>query len=835
MLSPLPVYVVPKGKKRSPPKVTASRSAAERSRPSTASSAAPVPTRLFQSFSDMLEPAVDGPPSPERIRALSKQMKRESIADNHHSQQTRSSSGSSSQLSTTSDRPSWEYGLESLTLSRKSSQRSTANNMSSRERPESVQIFGKTLFNRRGKVRRESSGQDSSNSSSHSAELPLDATSNASKDQHFLNSMLARRRTGGVGNEQSNRKLQISGPYNFQHLAHTEKDTVSESSRLRYARRPTDASSMGLQADQSPFTNRSSEALPVQQDPSAGLHVSNDIEPHTRPYLDRAQTWQTEIIPPPVPMRSVKRVQSQEQIRVPPPRPPRSPVGHGFTSPFPPPLRVSSRASARHAGFDHLCTLYSERPITGSGFRHPKPLVLPSPTEAPVPSALSNLNAGEQHVAAESHEVSHAITTPDDAAWPLSANAVVAALPDVPEEEESYIVSRQSRISIASNRSSLRGSVSVPLLRQMSQSQAITVPRPPSNASDTLGRLDLLAAQRALQANSDDESVCDEFPRETWEDDIDYCYEHEAEADCDYAWERLSCDLVRDEEEDTQTVGQSGCSHDSGSLHRLLAPSGRYDVPALSPTSQLSNTTPIEAKTPTVPALPVTSNFSLPRRDSSAILLRGHDRNMSYADSFKESQGFDLSPTLLIPNDYHQQMLLHERGELREQDEDAYLVPSSPGGMNFAKSVATRQARASASTTASATSERSATSSRHKSNTSTSTTLTRWTSNSATIEGWQAPVEEKDQSARNFEKSIISPLPEVDEGHVKRDTSRERHARAHSHADVHLVKSKSETTVATHKPVKETIKTRRRAKTTSKSHNTAPVTLGLFPSTMGRL
>ncbi|KAH8203028.1 hypothetical protein TruAng_002862 [Truncatella angustata] len=703
--------------------------------------------------------------------------------------------------------------------------------MPSRERPESVQLFGKSIFNRKGKARRESSDLGSSDSSMHSAEAPIDPTTATSKDQHFLNSVLARRKVAKE-DDSAQRKLQISGPYNFQHLAHTQKENtpqldhssrrelVREFSEMRHGRRPRNVSLRGVPPSGTHYADTHSQAYSVQQDPSAGLHASNDL--HT----ENPESYHS--FAPPVPRRSMKRTQSQEQIRVPPPRPPRSPIEQGFTSPVSPPPRLSSRGSMRPDGAIALGMIDVDRPITSSSMRIPRPIVFPSKWEAPKQNPPNSAIASNDHaIVSIDQRFSHAITTPDNAAWPLSSDAVTKTLPDVPEEEENNGFSR-SRVSVTSNSSSLRGSISVPLLRQMSQSQVAAMARPPSGASETLGRFDLLAAQRALRANADDESIYDEFMQESWEDDIDYCYEHAAEADCDYAWERPSLDLIREDEQigPLDTTGTRYPSHGPGSPG-FLSPPGRDDVPALSPVSQISNATQHEARTPTIFVGPVTSNFSLPRRDSSTLLLRSHHRNVSHADSFKECNGFDLSPSLLIPSDYHQQMLLHERGELHEEDEDLFVAPLSPSGTHFAKSYMRMQARSSASTTDSVFSQR------HKSNTSTSTTLTRWTSNStttATIDAWQTASEEKEHAVCDFGKHVISPLPELDEAGFRRDPSTERHARAQSHADI-LLKSSSDTVMANHiKADKEAINTRRRAKTTSRSHYQAPVNLTLFPS-----
>lgn len=817
----------------------------------------PTAQNPFHNYTDLLDPALDGPPSPERLRQLSQEMRRGShadirrgsqadirrgsqadirrgsqadirrgsVAEKHQSQHT-TSSGSSSLLST-SDRPSWEHGLEQLTLSRKSSQRSTTSSMPSRgERPESLQIFGKTLFNRRGKMRRESSDQGSSNSSLLSSEV--EATSAVPKEsQPFLKDMLARRKGKG-DTEAAPKKIQISGPYNFQHLTHSQSDgidnydTMIDLSDPRYARRPTDPFPHGLRTENLHFANFSSESLTGTQEdtPSVGLHARKNSELQGRPLKgqERAQTRQNRYTPP-VPIRPlVKRVQSEEQMRGPPPRPPRSPIGMSFNSPHPPP-RLSSRTPSR----DEVDPL--ERPPTNCSSRQPAPFVLsPAPPMPEPPATAQGLVTdffGPNDVV-EQQIGSHAITTPDDAAWPLTAN-VMTALPDVPEEEEGSAAPRADRGSLTSNNSSLRGSMSVPILRQKPQAR-IPNQHAPSNASETLGRFDMLAAQRLMQESIvEDESMYED--NLNWEDDIDYCYEHAAEADFDYAWERPSCDMRRNGDDDAQSPKTTKPKSSRNSAHLFLR--NRSDVPALSPASQTSMVSSQGVITPTLQQGPVTSNFSLPRRDSSTLTSRGHSRVPSRVSAFKESQGF-ISPSLLIPNDYHQQMLLHE-SEFREEDEDDEAMFLSHGTSFLDPAdFKSANARASSSTTHSALSDQSAYSSRHK---STNSNYTRWTASSAatSIESWQAPNDDSDNTVSKTESDHVSPLP-VFEDPFKCDNSRERHGRAMSHANVLAPNESPEGVVADGPSPSLPTKSRRRARTTSRSHNNPPAQFGLFPS-----
>ncbi|KAI0883433.1 uncharacterized protein GGS22DRAFT_180551 [Annulohypoxylon maeteangense] len=842
MFSTMPVYSFNKESQQ-----TAARSPPETRRPSTACSPTAPIFQLQNGLGEFLEPAIDGPPSPEHLRALNNEMKRNSNTDRHLSEGT--SSGASSRLSATSDRRSWNQSMESLSLSRNPSQRSASSGVPTRERTDSVQFFSKGMFSRsRGRLRRESSDQSSSNSSLDASEMPIDALP---KDQPFISSVFARRRAlrGETSAPAPQKKLQISGPYNFQHLTHTKKDSVPQIDRTNHLelvsefsgmrpRRPTNASLSGAQQAESQFTAFPSETFYHQEDPSAGL------------YVDGAQSRDKALPPSPPPpppsTRYAKRSQSQDKIRYAPPRPPRSPpFDSGVTSPIPPPPRTSSRVSVRHGRYDSLtmariaATTLAERPATTTGFRKPEPFAPTSPKEVspkgyspkglrppPPPRATPMVESVEEET--ESEMFPRAISTPDDAAWPL-ANSI-SSLPDVPEEEEHHALSRPSRMSVASNHSSLRGSISVPLLRQLSMTQSHQ--RPPSNASDTLG---LFNAQRLMRTGTGDEYFADDMDRDNWEDDIDYCYEHEAEADCDYAWERPSCDIARGVEAETVITftGPFG-----GSLACELLSPGNSDVPALSPASQTSNTERHEVITPT--NLPVTSNFSLPRRESSAQLLRVHKRTQSPETNFKESQGFSLSPSLLIPNDYHQQMLRYEREELQDSEDEDFLIQGNTFDdqpiITFGKA---NNIRSSASTTNSTLSEHSMTSSRHKSTNSTSTAYTRWTGSSTSSWAARDPSQPIIQKAINDNvlPVITSPTAVVaptsfEEMSPKQEKPAEKHGRTQSHAGL-LMRSNYDAAppVDQKQPAKESkepIRTRRRARTTSRSH--ASPQFALFPA-----
>lgn len=706
-------------------------------RPVTSSDTVPHGAR---SINRLLDPAIDGPPSPESIRELSQQMKRASVRDKHHSHQT-SSSGSSSMRSLTSADPTpWENAIDERTLSRKSSGRSTSSSMPSRDRPESVQIFGKTIFNRRGKMRRESSAQSSS-SSMYSTDAMVDAalppaqTSTSNRDSAIPALFGLRRSTKQDQVAEAQRRLNISGPYNFQHVAHTQ-----EKQRAALA---SPAPSSGMH-----FADFSSDSLPLD----------GESTPMTVPelYQTTSLTRNPSVLKKhPSSRRALNRSQSQEQLGmgIPPPRPPRSPIDQSAPGGPVPPPRGSSRMSTRHERFDSV-----DRPQTSSSFRSPQLYADPG---SPPPTSYGYSPAPDMDMIPE-----HAYSSVhDDSNWPLpcpSSSASEFPLPNVPEEDETAVATKKCRASVASN-SSLRGSQSVPMLRALSIRQNDDSGRRTSDASDTLGRFDLFAAQRALKAALIESNRGDALPREAWEDDIDYCYDHEAEADCDYEWGRSSLDASRDG--DTATpVDEHGRATGSCEASPAMLTPGQFDVPALSPVSQLSSATAQEAITPTVVNNAKASNFSMPRVESKNSLRKPSD-----ASSFHESHGFTLSPSLLIPMDYQQQMMACE-AERQEASDFAFRQFDEPA-LNMDTSALLLRYRTSASTTGTVESTSSAFD-KHISTASTATDYTRLTASTASLEMEAClPTAEPLQRFPSFEshgrgesKSAMPTLPESEEG-----------------------------------------------------------------------
>ena len=560
---------------------------------------------------DSLQPAIDGPPSPERIRAYTEQLKRSSIF------------GNSSRTDTLSSATSSFYSRDSdmVSLSRSSSHRSNASGMPSSRVERQDSVFGKSIFSRTArKVGRK--GNSFANST-----LPSNVAESGSRER-----ISAKENYYGTGS--SRKKYVISEPFNFQHVTHTrpehvanlekasKMELVSEFSALRASQAPTSGALKEIRAQDLHFKNFSSEAL-------NGPTVER-WRPETNAQLERGVLRKS--VSPLQRQRSLSYAASVDGLRSPPPpRPPRSPSSP--TCPVAMPARTSSRtASVLYDTCDPFTAAILERPSPSDcRFRRPAPFGVPR--QAPPPSWSEQQ---QEHFSDQS--LSHAITTPTDEAWQLPAPiGNFSELANVQEEAEDYCGSRRSRISTTS--SELRASQSVPALRLRSYEQANE--RPETRMSTTLGASPSSGGMTERRSPlTSGFNLGDE-----WEKDVDYCYENELEADCDYQWDKCSVENNAANEAPQPLAEQPLLDFHLEDDHRsvyhghirpsLLVPSA-YDVPELSPMSSASTTS--NPRTP--------SNFLRP----------GHARPMSHASSFKESHGFNHSPTLLIPAEFQSQM-----------------------------------------------------------------------------------------------------------------------------------------------------------------------------------
>ncbi|KAF2200600.1 hypothetical protein GQ43DRAFT_472550 [Delitschia confertaspora ATCC 74209] len=322
--------------------------------------------------------------------------------------------------------------------------------------------------------------------------------------------------------------------------------------------------------------------------------------------------------------------------------------------------------------------------------------------------------------------VGHAVTTPDDSAIHIPFSP---SLENVSEEPEPFSnprpapppPARSSKISRSPSTDlySFRDSTSLisrsngrqsPLTSPKSATQRTSITRPMSQMSDTLNSAAVTrqsSIRRPIPArhNSGTWRAYDE----SWEEDIDYIYEHALEADCEWDWEESSTG--------------------NGSDDRELTP-GREEpmkVEEHSPTaiSQIACTaSKVSAEEPALqtrffpgafrPSLlvPVPSPNAVPELESrSAVSTSTADTGirtpldyytqkttmLTVPAPYAEGEGFSLSPSLLVPHDYKEQSMREEMYEdlLAEYESSDRHFPLLDASQSVASSSRSSRVRSS--------------------------------------------------------------------------------------------------------------------------------------------
>lgn len=331
------------------------------------------------------------------------------------------------------------------------------------------------------------------------------------------------------------------------------------------------------------------------------------------------------------------------------------------TSPTGPPPRVSSR-QFKHDLFTSNQEQAFAEDVTAMSNKVISPTVgMASPGD--VPYKFSN--------------VPHAVTTPDESALTLRSfpfGSPGTELADVPEEDEHSV----KRISSGSG---VRHSKSFPSTRLLSYRCSETLPPLTTNKNSSLSldapvsgennvpRIDQPFDEIPIRPRvSQRISVGPNGTDASWEEDIDYCYEHAAEADCDFDWEHVSSE--EDKRNNTDNGQFSDLNIDT-TLDDLVvdyesicfAKSNREDTQKyLSPTNTASphHLPPLHTLIPDLVHSSATStkspNSSIPSALTSAQLLPSPQ---SISLPAKSGKTFAF-PSLLIPKDYESQMLQEE-------------------------------------------------------------------------------------------------------------------------------------------------------------------------------
>ncbi|RDA87260.1 hypothetical protein CP532_1322 [Ophiocordyceps camponoti-leonardi (nom. inval.)] len=397
-----------------------------------------------------------------------------------------SSESSSQTLFALCQPPSWDHpplGDLSSSFSPRSSTDSSC--APSQHRPESIRAFGKILFHRRAKSKRDGRSRASSASSTYS----VDAS--ASSD-FSLPAFFSRRKP--LRDEPAPKKLHISGPFNFQHLAHRTRSHHSPGPSRRQVSGPAFQASPDLEPQSHRFQHAAARRPPLAphntatSTASAGLGQLSPLSQHHEPTMPGSGPGRTHPLftsisstsPPPIPSPTIERPRTGgSYVRV-------QPLCLTDLERELPPLPVfRGRRSMCEEEEDREVEEKEEksgqRSIVGLGICQPA-------RQVPEPTCATS--------SGDSHPLSRRPSTASS--WHRATRSVVGGC-------------YWHRASVA---------------------------------SETLGFPDGAARQPMATTEAGGEEDAASF-RGSWEDDIDYCYEHEAEADCNFPWDRPSLETAR--------------------------------------------------------------------------------------------------------------------------------------------------------------------------------------------------------------------------------------------------------------------------------------------------
>lgn len=469
-----------------------------------------------------------------------------------------------------------------------------------------------------------------------------------------------------------NLKHRISSPFDFQHLTHTdrhqfaslqqtsENELVAEFWAVRASQAPR-RNLTGIKAEDLHFDNFSSESI-TSPDPCAASAMGfRSLPVSPDPQYDQQQPMSPgeELTRPS--LRSSRSVESFS-------RPGVNPRFHRHTQSANPPPRISSRSPLApihdipedvlaQQSEPHLVKVRSNRqsgvwdkyaPLSPAS----PPLVLPTMAE-------------------EVDYVGHALTTPDNSAIHTVTPPFTPGLDDVAEEPERFVSPRPAPSPptrsprMPSFESFSFGNQRSPIAKSQNRKSSFASPkspghrssmtRPISQMSDTLGSPNLTRRGSIRRAPSTRrKSNTWRVIEESWEDDIDYIYDNALEADCDFEWDRTSDDGAFEDRD--RTPEQQDHSRSAAAASHGTQTSFTSSEDAAFQTRIFPGAFP--------PSLLVPSPGSVPELESrSAISASTIDTGVqtpsdlfdplaSRSGPFTESEGFSLTPSLLVPQDF---------------------------------------------------------------------------------------------------------------------------------------------------------------------------------------
>ncbi|MCJ1265681.1 hypothetical protein MMC22_005561 [Lobaria immixta] len=458
----------------------------------------------------------------------------------------------------------------------------------------------------------------------------------------------------------TNLRRHISEPYNFQHLTHTHanqfqtlqktshSELVSEFSAIRASQIPC-RDLQGIKAESLQSSTVSPEVTsgpssPVRSDhtPSPPLSPVSPLRRETRRFGSHAG------------FGSISYTRGVENFSQPGPK---------SYKPRPSPITPPPRISSKYPGSEYSSG--NHEPLSSPTFsRHQTD----NGSSAVDNSVLANVSTTHTTLQTEDDlfdysTTPHAVSTPDGTALtlkPLLFENLEKDLPGLPEEVETEKINVPTPPQQSLR--PLRHAKSFPSTKSSSRRWSRTSPRvSPDGLISPL--IDGPPLAEAVIPSTD--HPLDDIPfrprlsrrissglakfDECWEEEVDYCYEHAAEADCDFDWDRV---LNEDERKDVSIkhhtldveLNQQSVTHSNDSKPPTRRCSSFYLPPLQPPSAESNSSSRDSSKSSTLsingPATPSQSLLS-----PIALDLPG-----------KETQDSGISP-VFIPRDFEAQLI----------------------------------------------------------------------------------------------------------------------------------------------------------------------------------
>ncbi|KAJ8115393.1 hypothetical protein OPT61_g2949 [Boeremia exigua] len=458
-------------------------------------------------------------------------------------------------------------------------------------------------------------------------------------------------------------KNRISSPFDFQHLTHADRHQIAALEQTPgsalvagWAERAARGSTVGLQGADSPrlmstenlvasepgwntiASSRSPPQSPRQGDwQQPELRLTRSVESFSQPGMNlRAHRHSSSIVAPPrssslIPVSAIHNIPEegyQGQVTT--------------TSP--------SVRSKRHSGI-------------WDTFTSPQLEQLPGIDE-------------------DSTYFGNAVTTPDDSAIQALTPPFSPSLEDVAEEPERFVRPRPApqpprlrtptspkafftdSFSFNNQRTSGVITRSRGNSRASPKSSSLINPtiRPTSQVSETLGSPSSTRESPAPRATASRRSSNTwRAIEESWEEDVDYIYEHALEAECDNDW-----DCVSDEE-------------DFADPHRALTRAIYEERPRVPQASRSVRYSAINKPTfqlqMSFPSSPLASNNDSVPDLGATSTASASTSGTGLQTPFHESEAFMLSPSLLLPQDYKEAAETSYEAILEEYDDSGCHFP----------------------------------------------------------------------------------------------------------------------------------------------------------------